>query len=271
MQRATPLIAGALVVYLPCAHGGVFYQMSARDLAAVDAKPVLTRGFAQDGRLREEAGDGSGSVVITAARALLTIDVPARSYQLLDKETLTHIGARERASHERIIAQEARLPADVRATLERVDEDTQRALAMEKLPLDYRATGRHEVVAGFSCSVWEYYWQGSKEAEYCIAAPASIPGGAEWLAALRAEGEFYANGCRWLGDPARLLFASTLARAEAPSRLDGIPLLSRTFRRGKAVSETRMTTEGVQPLNPNLFVVPNGYERQPAEPARLGR
>jgi len=264
------LIASALVAHLPLAHAGVFYEMSSRNLTAVGAKPVLTREYAQDGRVREEEGEGSSSVVITTAQALITINTSARSYQLMDEETLTRVGARERASHDKDVAQRARLPANVREMLDRVDEDTQEALAMEKKPLDYRATDRHEVVAGFSCSIWEYYWRGGKEAEYCIAEPASIPGGAEWMAALQAEGDFYTNAGQWLGDPARLLFASVLPQVEAPSRLHGIPLMFRTFRRGKAVSETRVTSERIEPLNPDLFVVPKGYERQPAEPARPG-
>jgi hypothetical protein len=264
------VIAGTLVAYLSLAHAGVFYQTSSRDLTAVDAKPVLIRGYAQDGRLREEEGEGWSSVVITTAQTVITINIPARSYQLMDEETLTRIGTRERASYEKNVSQRARLPAKVRAMLELVDEQTQRALAMEKQPLDYRATDQHEVVAGFSCSIWDYYWRGSKEAEYCIAPPASIPGGAEWMAALRAQGDFYTNAGRWLGDPARLLFASTLPQAEAPSRLNGVLLMSRTFQRGKAVSETRVTTERVEPLSSDLFVVSKGYERQPAESARPG-
>lgn len=183
-------IAGALVAHLPLANAGVFYETSSRDLPAADAKPVLTRVYAQDGRLRQEEGEGWDSVAIITAQTLITIKTSARSYHLMDQKALTRVGAQERANHEKNVAQRGRLPTNVRDMLDRVDEDTQRALAMEKQPLDYRATNRHEILAGFSCSIWEYYWKGNKEAEYCIAPPASIPGGAEWMAAL-------ASGSPW--------------------------------------------------------------------------
>lgn len=264
-------LASAFVAYLPLAHAGVAYEMSSRDLTVVDAKPVLTRGYAQDGRLREEEGEGWSAVVITTAQALIVIDTSARTYRLMDQETLMRMGARERASHEKNVAKRAELPPNVREMLEQVDANTQQALVMEKRPPDFRETDRHEIVAGFACSIWEYYWKGSKEAEYCIAPAASIPGGAEWMAALRAEGELYTNAGRWLGDPARLLFAPILPQAEAPSRLSGILLMSRTFRHGKAVSENRVTTARVEPLRGDLFAVPKGYERQPAAAATRGR
>jgi hypothetical protein len=260
-----------LVAYLPLAHAGVAYEMSSRDFTVVNAKPVLARGYAQDGKLRQEEGVRSSAVGIITAQALITIDTSARTYSLMDQVTLTRMGARERASHEKNVAQRAKLPPNMRKMLERVDADENEALAMEKEPLDYRATNRHETVAGFSCSIWEYYWKGSKEAEYCIARPASIPGGTEWMGALRAEGEFYTNARRWLGDPAQLLFASILPQAEAPSRLGGILLMVKTFRQGRAVSESRVTAERVESLNPDLFAVPKNFERQPAGPATPGR
>jgi hypothetical protein len=262
----TAAIASALVAYLPLAHAGVAYETSSRDLTLVNAKPVVTRGYAQDGRLRKEDGGRWSAVVITTAQALIVIDTSARHYRLMDQETLMRLGARERASYERSFAKRAELPPYMRKMFDLVDASTKQALAMEKQPLDYRATNRHELVAGFSCSIWEYYWKGRKEAEYCIARPASIPGGAEWMAALRAEGKFYTNARRWLGDPAQLLFAPILPQAEAPSQLGGIPLLFRTFRQGKAVSEDRVTTERVEALNPDLFAVPKDYEREPAGP-----
>ena len=264
-------IASTLLAYLPLAHAGVAYEMSSRDLTVVNAKPVLTRGYAQDDKLREEEGVSWSAVSITSAQALIVIDTSARTYRLMDQETLMRMGARERASYEKNFAKRAEWPPNMRKMLDRIDTSTNEALAMEKQPPDYRATDRHDVVAGFSCSIWEYYWKGSKEAEYCIARPASIPGGAEWMVALRAEGEFYTNARRWLGDPAQLLYASILPQAEAPSRLGGILLMSRTFRQGKAVSESRVTAEGVESLNPDLFAVPKGYERQPAGPATPGR
>ncbi|MGA2565064.1 MAG: hypothetical protein ABSF96_16070 [Steroidobacteraceae bacterium] len=240
--------------------------MSTRDLTTDNAEPVITHGYAQDGRLRIEQSGKSHFVTIQTKQAEIDIDPSTRSYQVRDQEELMRIGAQESTNHDKNVARSAAFPADTPANL-RVMPDQMNAsadenLAIQKQPPDYRATYRHETVDGYVCSIWEYYWKGSKQAEYCIAPPALIPGGTEWMAALRAEGDFYESASQWLGDPGRLILAPTRPQAEAPSRLDGILLMIRSFNQGKAASESRVITERVEQLKPELFDVPKDYQRK---------
>jgi hypothetical protein len=257
-----PSIALTFVVSLPLAHAGVEYEVSTRDLTIVDSQPVLTRGYAQNEKLREEHGENFHLVSIQTRQAVIELDTVTHSYHLRDQAELTQIGTQERVNHEKNMAGSAALPANLRAMLDHANADAEENLAIQKQAPDYRATDRHEIAVGYACSIWEYYWKGIKQAEYCIAPPTAVPGGAEWMAALRAEGDFYESASQWLGDPGRLVLAPLRPQAEAPSRLGGILLLMRSFNQGAAASERRVTTVRVEALKAELFNVPQDYQRK---------
>jgi hypothetical protein len=257
-----PCAALVLVASIPLAQAGVAYEVSTRDLTVADAEPVLSRGYTQNGRLREEHGEKSHLVSIQTKQAAIDVDTLTRSYHLRDQEELTRIGRQERASYQRNVAQRAAMPANLRAMLDQGNAVAEENLAIQKRAPDFRATDRHETVDGYACSIWEYYWKGSKQAEFCIASPTSIPGGAEWMTALRAEADFYESAGQWLGDPGRLILAPARPQAEAPSRLGGILLMTRSFSQGKAVSESRVTMVRVGRLKAELFDVPQDYQRK---------
>jgi hypothetical protein len=256
----------ALAGYLSLGHAGVVYEVSTRDLSVVDAEPVLSHGYAQDGKLRLELGEKAHLVSIQTDQTVIDIDTSTRSYHLTDHAELTRIGAQERANREKSVAQRAALPANLpdnlRAMLEQLDAGAEENLALQRQPRDYRATDRHETVDGYVCAIWEYYWKGNEEAEYCLAPPTSIPGGAEWMTALPAEGRYVESAGQWLGDPGRLILAPIRPRAEAPARLGGILLMTRSFEQGKAASDSRVTTVRVEPLKAELFDAPKDYERR---------
>ena len=258
-------MASALAVSVSAAHAGVVLQISTQDLSVANSKPAVAIAYAQDGKLRIERGENSRFVSIQTRQAAIDIDTSTHSYHMRDQDELTRLGAEQKALQEKSAAERAAPPAngssDLATMLDRVNSSTEENLALQKQTPDFRATDRHDAVDGHSCAIWEYYWKDKKEEEFCIVSPKLIPGGAEWIAALRSVGDFYDNACQWLGDPGRLLLAPMRAQAEAPSRLGGIPFLTRTFREGAVASESRVTTVRVEPLDPVLFEVPKDYVR----------
>jgi hypothetical protein len=254
-------IAWALALYVPVAHAGVAFEMSTRDLNVPDAAPIVMHGYAQNGRLRIERGENSQFVSIQTRRATIDIDTVTRSYDLRDQVELTRLGAHEKAISDQNAAREATSPASVGAMLEQMKRSSEENLALQKQDPDYRATARHEIVDGYMCSIWEYYWKGNKEQELCIAPAGVIPGGTEWMAALRGVAAFYESASQWLGDPGRLSLAPMRPEAEAPVRLGGIPLMTRSFNHGRPASESRITVVRAETLNRALFEVPKDYRR----------
>ena len=68
-----PSAALALVAYLPLAHAGVAYEVSTRNLAIVDAKPVLSRGYAQNEQRAAFHVQASGKKEVGVVNVLVAI------------------------------------------------------------------------------------------------------------------------------------------------------------------------------------------------------
>jgi hypothetical protein len=251
------------------ARAGVVYEVTSSSLNAPNSTRQVTRGFAQDGKLREE--QPTGSIRILSSDRSIVIDAPpAHSYQVIDKKFFSELGAQQAEARARTARRSGEVRTDTGTTFEQVEANEQRSLEADKRAPDFRITAREQIVQGYRCKVWDYYWLDEKQAEYCVAAPASIPGGAEWMRANQTRAQFIENATRWLGDPGRLIVADARAEAQAPLQLGGVVVLVQKFAGGKALAETRLTAVREERLAQELFEVPRGLEQRPAEP-RLPR
>jgi hypothetical protein len=122
-----PSIALTFVVSLPLAHAGVEYEVSTRDLTIVDSQPVLTRGYAQNEKLREEHGENFHLVSIQTRQAVIELDTVTHSYHLRDQAELTQIGTQERVNHEKNMAVQLTATKLLSAMLARFGSITGRA------------------------------------------------------------------------------------------------------------------------------------------------
>ncbi|MEO7773816.1 MAG: hypothetical protein ABIT36_11265 [Steroidobacteraceae bacterium] len=242
----------ALLGFSSVSLAGVVMQMEHRDLDGPTEKPDSHVFYFQNGAFRqEEIGDGNFNVFRN--QAMYTIDTKNRSYRKVDKAQMDKLGEQLGGLRSKLEAQMKNMPAEQRAAMEQAMGKI--GVGTKKEPvITVRDTGRNETAAGIGCRVWELLTDGSKQSEVCLAAPGSIPEGAEIVKSMREIGSFVGGLAATFGGKTATGLWKQL------QMLNGVPVITREFgSNGKAESEQRAVSVKSSVLPASLFEVPAGF------------
>ena len=120
-------------------------------------------------------------------------------------------------------------------------------------------TTREESVAGQRCRIWEILAVAARLQELCVIPAASLPGGEDMLATMRAVGA----ALRAADAPPAAHKTVAEAWIGLP-QVDGIPVLARFFQGTRAVTEIRLTGVRAEPIPFTAFDLPAEYNTHAA-------
>ncbi len=123
-----------------------------------------------------------------------------------------------------------------------------------------RETSRTESSGGRACTVWEITVEAVKVRELCVIPADSVPGGAQILADMRQIGEIIDEMS--LGETPQDSVADSWSDLD---RVNGIPVLSRSFEGGQVTVEIQVTAVRSDPVPFTAFEVPAGFKRHKLE------
>jgi hypothetical protein len=236
----------ALILLLPrLACAGVVFDETTRLSRDPEGDPRVNHDYVQGNQFRSDSGDGK-TIVLLNNEAMFILNTAQHTYQSLTKVAIERAAAKLAAMTPEKIAS---LPAEDRATV-------QIALRRLRRPnREYRITDRPESVENRACRIWEGMLGGTKVVELCVAGSESVKGGVEIVEELKRAGHFFSGGLDTQG--AQFGQADWWKNLET---FDGLPILIRSFVNGAVVSETTLTTVGIEDFAPGFFDVPVGYE-----------
>jgi hypothetical protein len=254
----SPALANAGVVYDVVIQPVDQSNMALASPTAPRLAPVVTRYFAEDGKVRVGAADAKSAYVFKD-QTMYVIDNAARTVHVLKHATLSQVAAHYADAVKQLEDAAASASPDDRAEAER------KAAAMKELsermrqPVarDYKVTVRFESVDGHPCRIWEEREQDAKRLELCLAPAAALPGGAEIIAGMKTLSQFRQGSNFALGVDFGLSewwpdFAI----------LGGVPLRIREFKYDSLISEITLMALHQGVPSASLLDMPDGYQLQ---------
>jgi hypothetical protein len=256
-----------IVAVCPCAQAGLVLEETTKHLAPSQDPPLNMRAFFEDGKLRVQFTDDAAYPLILRDGALYMLSPPDHTYSVLDKAAMAQLAANEAISLKRSEQNMEKMTPAQLAMMQPILRLQAQKLAEERQPLDLRRTNRQETEGSDRCVVWEYYLEGDKRAEACVASPTVLAKGAQMLKAMAFVSDFLATARQSLGDASVFLFQlpshQLRMQATVARQLSAVVLIWREFGRGNTpMEETVLTAVHEEALDPTIFAVPAGYTRQ---------
>lgn len=251
----------------PCAQAAFVFEETTMHLASRQDPPLHMRALFEDGKLRVQFTDDAAYSLILRDGALYMLDPPHQTYNVLDKAAMAQLADNQGAARKQTLENMEKLTPAQRATMQPILNLQAQRLAEERRPLDLHRTSRQEVVRGDRCTVWEYYLEGGKQAEACVASPSALAKGAEMLEVMAFVSDFLKKSRQSLGDASVFLFElpshQLRMQAAVAQQLGAVVLLWREFRRDNSpMEETALTATREEAVDPTTFTVPAGYTQQ---------
>jgi len=247
------------------ANGAVTYELTSRTMGASSLPPYTIRFRVQGDAIRVEAP--SGEVTLLHGGTLYRIDTKAKTVMILPGMTLSNEEKSLREHAEQAADEAAKAPGDSHA--QQATEIIKQISQPPQVKVDFQPTDRSEAVEGRVCRIWEERENGTKRLELCVVPTASLPGGDEILAGIKAmcqyiHGSLFAIGVEY----------GRLDPWPGIQSVGGVPVLVREFKNGALsigadahreearVTETTLTAS--QPMQPDatLMEIPAGYQVQ---------
>ena len=253
-----------LIAMCPCAQAGLVFEETTMYLAPRQDPPLKMRALFEDGKLRVQFTDDAAYPRILRNGALYMLNPPHQTYNVLDKAAMAQLAANEAAVRKRTQENMEKMTPAQRTMMQPILDLQAQKLAEERGPPDLRRTNRQEIVGGERCVIWEYYLEGDKRAEACVASPSVLAKGAEMLKAMTFVSDFLVTARQSLGEASVFLFQlpSHHLRMEAAiaQQLSAVVLPWREFGRNNTpMEETVLTAVREEALDPTIFTVPAGY------------
>jgi hypothetical protein len=217
--------------------------------------PTVTRYFVDEDRVRVGAA-GAKTVYLLEAGTVYAIQEVSRTVRVLKHATLSQVATHYADAVRQLEdAAAAAAPGD-RAEAQRKASDLKAASdrLLQPVSREYRMTVRFDSVDGHACRIWEEREADTKRLEICVAATATVPGGADILSGMRVLSAFR-QGARWaLG----VDFGLSEWWPDIV-HLGGVPLLIREFKYDSLIREMTITSIHPGTQSSSLWELPQGY------------
>jgi hypothetical protein len=257
------LPSGLLLLLAGQVHAGTVLKTVNRDLA--NNREMLATTYAQQGSMRVETGNSSGTVVIFKDDVLYTIDPKEKTYIMIDRPTMQRVVEQLGPVLKQMQETLAKMPPEQRAKMEKM-MGTSGAATGKPVVEQVRKTGRTDKIAGYACSYSEVLRDDVVSTEACVATPAALKGSQEMIDTSAKVAAFLKQLTDGLDVP--FIRQMTDRQVDNFAELGGVPVRARRFADGKAVFESTLQSLAATALPATLFEVPAGYTRKELPMAR---
>lgn len=246
------------------AHAGLYVGRVVRDITSGAERPGIDL-YLQGGMARVEDLRGKRpSVTIFRDDTLYVLDPKKKTVRAMTRADIDRMAA-EMASgmsdaQRQMQAELAKLPPDQRATAEKM-------LQRQPVPgtgktkariITVEDTGRSESVQGKSCRVWNVLRDDLLIAQHCVVPYASLAGAEELRTAVARISALTEK----LMQSVRRMNAASGNEFSGVDRINGVPVLTRTYTDGQPDGTESIVNEWATRVNPaSLFEVPGDYRR----------
>ena len=245
-----------LLIFTGGATAGTVMETTTRDLN--QNTNTLTTTQVQGGKIRMQSDDHDGFAVFRDD-TLYVINGRDKNYVELDRATIKQMAATLNPALKQLQERMAAMSPEQRAQIEAILGGS--LPDMKEAPVqEVRRTARSGKVGQYACDYVEVLEQSVVTDELCVAAPASLSGGEELMAAATRMSQLMQDIFKDLDAP--WLKQSLDRQLQNYDKLGGVPVAAKHFDNGKAVSETTLKSIRKESLAENLFEVPAGYARR---------
>lgn len=257
MNRVT-LAWSVILSCLPFAgspHAGTVLEITNRDLE--DKSESQAKTYVQGGKMRIEAGGAQNSFAIFRDETLYTFDPKQKTYVAMDRATIKRLAEQLNPALKMMQAQLANMTPEQRVQMERMGIKLPDAKQSAE---QVRMTARTGKIAGHACKYAEIVQDGAVQTEACVVPAGELQGGKE-LYDVAVKLSALLND---MIDSIDLPMLKQMAdnQIENFDKLDGVPVLTRTFDANQPVQETTIKSIRAEALAENLFEIPSGYKLQ---------
>jgi len=251
---ATRIVSRALSVLLAstaAAHAGVYIESIERNTKSEETGE-LHRFWAQDGNARVEAGK---NVTLLKGESMVVIDTKQKTYMLLDRAAITQMAGQMKDMQAQMDAQLAGLPPEQRAMAERMMRGSIPGGGAAAPQIERVDTGESEQANGRACRLWNVKRNGELTQQQCVVPYSTLPGEEN----LREVVERMAS----LTEALQRSLPQAEASSEIAGGMNGYPVLTRYFERGKPTGrERRVTAWREESVAGDKFEIPRGFEQR---------
>jgi len=280
----------SLVIAVP-AIAGVVLDMETKDLR--DSKVATSQILAQGHMLKmtvmpakdDKMGKRATVIFNGERREMMMIDEDSKTYFVLDEKTMSSMAGKMMeaqgqtdAAMEQMKEALANVPEEQRAMVEKMMKERaggkDGGMAMGKgmgmpgampqaVPEELMKTGEKKTLNGYATTKYEVYQEKQKTREMWVTGWDKIEGGKEVAALFGEMADFYKD---MMDSFAKQSGMSGMAAAQMNDEMfdhlkemDGVPVVTREFAGGKAVSESTLRSSKRENLDAATFQPPKGY------------
>ncbi|MDH3351816.1 MAG: DUF4412 domain-containing protein [Gammaproteobacteria bacterium] len=259
MRKPMALLAAAICIAAPPTYAGVAMEMVTKNAAGRETE--RTKIFAQSQRIRMDGGNAvSGNSMIFLGDEFLVLDHKDKTYIVMDEAMLSEVSSQISKAMKQMEKQLAGLPPEQRAMAEQMMKGRMAGMmGAQDAPPGPRV---EEIGNGqwnaYSCKNYAVYLGATKSQEVCAAALSDLDGADEMLAAFRGMAAFVAK----LTESLPFGSDTLLNPGELMDQIEGFPVHTVNYKNGTVAHETSLESLTEQPIDEQLFAVPDGYRQQ---------
>jgi len=193
---------------------------------------------------------------------LWLLDEQKRTFFQVDPTTTAQVATLKKSVQEGL----QNLPPERREALGQLLGDFMPEEPPPQPPVEIRARGEKDVLLGYSCEWHDVLQESEKVLETCVAEWEQGDLTRENLAAVPSLAGFLEKTL----EPLLAQFPGLrgLSPLALLARVPGLPMLTRTFEDGSAVTETAVTRLEQKDIDPARFKIPEGYQQSLLPPTR---
>jgi hypothetical protein len=265
------MISKRLVLFVALAgvslgtQAGIVIEYVNRNATTGKEEPLQTM-WIQSGLARMESNAARMGTVATIFKneSMYVIDDGTKSYRVMDKASIDQMAGTLNDAMAKMREQMAKMPPEQRAMMEQMMKQQGVGGMMNSGPqkpvtYDAQAAGGTETVNGKSCKLWNVTRDGALTQQLCVVPVSAMPGAQEVLELSKKMAAMFEK----FGQQMRDQMPEIQQSGAALAKIDGYPIMTRTYREGVLQPEQFVVKSWKQQaIDAGKFEIPAGYKKQ---------
>lgn len=265
----SPLFAGVVFQVETTYHSGNARGPESAQMSVEEANikmEILPRGESSAGTVKDEM------VFRGDRRQMVVVDHREKSYMVMDTAAVERVSGQ-------VQGMQGQMGAAMKEAMKRLEQlDPKQREMMEKMlkermpgdaaampdgiarsPSEYRKTSERASKQGYLCVRYDVFRDGEKVREVWVTDWDNVQGGVETLNAFKEMKSFYEELMDSFAGMTGGFFDPAENPIESYFKVDGFPVVTRSFEGGELESETVLESATERDLDPDAFEPPKGY------------
>lgn len=237
-------------------HAGTILETVTRDLNSQKTSTHIT--MAQDGMMRVEQKPAD-TFMVFRDDTIFNVNNREKNYTAMDRAAMKRMAEQINPAMKQMQEQMAKMSPEQRAQMEKMMGNRMPGMGKEK-SVEVRKTARTGKIGGYSCSYVEKYEDAVMTEELCVVPPGSLKGSQELIDAAKKMSALMQEMLSGIDSPWIRQMADN--QSASYDKIGGVPVLSRHYSDGKAVSEMTLKAIRGESIPAAAFDVPAGYTKK---------